>query len=102
VICAPGELAWISSMRMREARTKFIHQLSCGWAFHFSQTHSETPPVRMTNSPLAAGATGSAARTGASEVSKTVSRSSRERRMGGENARLSRDGKAENAGLGSR
>src|SRR4051812_27955380 len=37
-------------MRMREALTKFIHQLSCGAALYFSHCHMETPPVRMTYS----------------------------------------------------
>src|SRR3954470_17250644 len=34
-------------MRMREARTKFIHQLSCGAALYFSHCQRDTPPVRM-------------------------------------------------------
>src|SRR5438874_2134742 len=72
-------------MRMREARTKFIHQLSCGAAFHFSQIHRDTPPVRIMNSPLCAVGCGSAARTdtGAAQKSKQAKRIKQMERMAG-------------------
>src|SRR5258707_15838558 len=61
-------------MRKREARTKFIHHPSCGAAFHFSQTCSETPPVTITYSP-GPGGTGSAAAKCAAASKKPVARS---------------------------
>src|SRR5438309_1647647 len=66
-------------MRMREARTKFIHQLSCGLAFHFSQIHIDTPPVRMMYSPFADGTV--SARKGAAASVKQAQKSRQMERM---------------------